>query len=187
MRWFRRYRRVLQLPQPGRAGYPLPELGKLTGGPDHANATGFFSGLAISATLTYQYGDSWYQRLHQQAAETVTAVHSYSPMPTQTPTPSPSLMEAAASTIVAAAPTASPVAGPVPAAMPSNQAEDETEAAWSAFMNGTDALAARGDFPWRDCFRRAAASHDVPELLLAGGRPGARAASMPLPGHIGMR
>jgi soluble lytic murein transglycosylase-like protein len=140
---------------------------------------GFCTGLAISATLTYQYGNSWYQRLHQQAADTVTAVHTHLPPASASSIPAtPSKTSATAATTTASAsllgatasaltgPAPSELASPVPAALPATGVEDETEAAWSAFMAGTDAFTARGEFPWRDCFRRAAASHDVPELLL---------------------
>ena len=45
-------------------------------------------------------------------------------------------------------------------------AASSLERHWQAFADQAGSLQPVGDFPWRSCFRRAAASHDVPESLL---------------------
>lgn len=44
--------------------------------------------------------------------------------------------------------------------------EDDLEQRWQAYRALSSALAPVGDFPWRPCFQRAAASYGLPESLL---------------------
>jgi len=44
--------------------------------------------------------------------------------------------------------------------------EPDLEQHWAAFAAQADTLRPTGDFPWRPCFQRAAASYELPESLL---------------------
>ena len=130
---------------------------------------GFITGLAISGTLTYQYGGDWAKRIHREQLLPIVAmaksVEADIPGPASV---SPQAVPEEFTPVVAAMTAARPAIESPERAQNAvaSAAGNETEAAWAGFMSNSDQLSASGEFPWRACFTRSAASYEVPELLL---------------------
>ncbi len=106
-----------------------------------STASGFVVGVLTVATLTVVYGQKLTGSLRQ-------ALDQYQPVVQQPP-----LIAAKAVALVAA---------PVTPVRP----EPTLEQRWAVFAAQAATAEPAGDFPWRECFARAAASYDLPEALL---------------------
>lgn len=119
--------------------------------------SGFVLGMVVASTLTVVYG----QRLSTSLSD---AVAQHRPG-----TRLAELVELAGND--RAATQARPLPGPVVAppvedAVMQNPAEPTLEQRWAQFAAQASTLEPAGEFPWRPCFARAAASYELPESLL---------------------
>lgn len=110
-----------------------------------STASGFVVGLVAAASLSLLYG--------QQLASSVRdAIDRYPLVQDPTPVVAP-VIENIAAVAVAEPVVVTPVGTTL-------------EARWAEFVAQAASLAPVGEFPWRECFARAAASHQLPESLL---------------------
>jgi hypothetical protein len=144
--------------------------------------SGFLLGLFVAAGLTFYFGLQFEDELGRLRGQfDIGNAKPDTPVnlePDQRQEPAPAvggaLPESAPGGIVAAAgqasvgslaehESASPVA---PAVAYPDLAEDDLQQRWQSYRAQSAALAPVGDFPWRSCFQRAAASYGLPESLL---------------------
>lgn len=121
-----------------------------------STVSGFVLGLVTAAGLAVLYADrisgSLEPVVEQYLPESVRQISTVGEAPIREPgrqdepLPEPPVAETASAAGEPAAPT--------------------LEQRWAEFAAAAETAAATGEFPWRACFRRAAASHDVPETLL---------------------
>jgi hypothetical protein len=145
-----------------------------------STVSGFVIGVAAAAVLTLVYGEQLGEQLRGVAAglqrSTVIELTPQSDGGTSSPervstsaaevlaVPVSDVTASAATPRVEADSTASGQAdqGSAPAEDPLS----ELARHWADYAEGADRLVAVGEFPWRTCFQRAAASYDLPEALL---------------------
>lgn len=143
-----------------------------------STVSGFVIGVVCAATLTVFYGE----QLGNSLGEAVTQYSSLR-------APAPDVTAGSPAAVVQASAASAEVvsAEAVPAEVVSAQAEQsppsgapaqepgpETRAAegpgleqyWADYAAQADVLQPAGEFPWRPCFQRAAASYELPESLL---------------------
>lgn len=118
-----------------------------------STVTGFVLGVAAAATLTVLYGPQVADSLHQAAEIYPTAGKLTAPTAPTVPT---------AAQVAAAAEQQPAASEPVPPAA----AQTTVEQRWAAFAAQAATRVPAGEFPWRECFARAAATHELPEPLL---------------------
>ena len=122
-----------------------------------STVSGFVFGVVVASTLTVLYG----QRLSSSLSDAV-AQH-------QPGTVLAELVELAGNDRAAAQARPLPgpaVAPPVEDAVAQHPAEPTLEQRWAQFAAQANTLEPVGEFPWRPCFARAAASYELPESLL---------------------
>lgn len=122
--------------------------------------SGILLGIATAAAVTVFYGDTLNQKMEQwlQSAELTLSTPTAALEPIVGPAQQPA--EAAAPEPVA--PGSSAGAQEQPVKQPDAALADK----WREFAGQSDSLQAVGEFQWRDCFRRAAATYGVAETLL---------------------
>jgi hypothetical protein len=126
---------------------------------------GMMIGIAAVAGVTVRYGQYWFESLHGElsvpahsGAGGLTVGDAIDP-PGGAPGPVP----------VDTTPAVVPGDSPATAAAGDSGGNipPATEALpWSSFSEQALPAPVTGDFPWRDCFRRAAAAYQLPEALL---------------------
>jgi hypothetical protein len=117
---------------------------------------GMVLGMALMSALSYRYGNDWYEQIQD-------VVYSAQQRGAAGPGQAGPLQVAATPLQAAAAPAEVPIVLPVR----DNQLQQASAASqWRQVMTAADSLQAQAGFPWQDCFRRAAASYQLPEALL---------------------
>ncbi len=127
-----------------------------------STVSGFVLGALTAASLTVVYGD----KLHHNLSEAAARYSPNSPVAmdiVQTVTKIPAellftdLPQGHAEALVPAPPELDDLVGDTPS---------DLEQRWAEFAAQADTLMPAGEFPWRSCFARAAATYEVPETLL---------------------
>lgn len=126
-----------------------------------STTSGFIVGMAVAATLTVVFSGEINGSLEQltrfdSVSLPAAVMEQETPDPTAQASIDPVDVEPA-QLALAPAPTNS---------APTTQASLTLEQRWADYAAGASAGDAAGEFPWRACFRRAAAAHTVPETLL---------------------
>ena len=126
-----------------------------------STASGFVVGAVAAATLTVLYGE----RLSNSLSETLDRHRLDKQIVGQTTSAHPeeailSLPEATPQNQTLSQPTTDSTAPPL------TPEEPTLEQRWAAFATEAETLEPAGEFPWRPCFQRAAASYAIPETLL---------------------
>lgn len=124
--------------------------------------SGFVIGVLTAIGLTIVYGDKLQYSLSEVSASYAGHSPGIEDIAVADPTPSAALTTAGLAQDATNTPSANvsetgEEITPTPAGL---------EQRWAAFASQAETLAAVGDFPWRACFARAAASYQLPETLL---------------------
>lgn len=155
-----------------------------------STTSGFVLGVITSATLTVLYGEQLSLRLqdavqmHPRVAAQIEEVAAKSTiddlreiMPTAqrifsdigdvktVAAPAPEAPPTDSTKPAAATEAAEPAIAPQPSAAPAENLPT-LEQRWEDYVRNSETLLPDGDFPWRACFQRAAASYNLPEALL---------------------
>ena len=140
--------------------------------------SGLVVGIVTAAVLTVFFGEELSHSLRSLWQRELTAVTLRLPPSQQvaaagevqqpaaveaTAPAEPTAPAEAAMSVMTAAPVA---AAPTPASADEDEKESVLEQRWAQYLAQAATLEPAGDFPWRACFTRAAASYQVPETLL---------------------
>jgi len=141
-----------------------------------STVSGFFFGVIGAVALAAVYGEHLGEVFHlalplpasdpttragQQRGQSVAVVSTE--VQTTAPSPDPEVEDGSFPEVLTNEVEAQPVSTTGTAA----ELPDLTlEQRWEAYASQADSLQAAGEFPWRACFRRAAASYELPETLL---------------------
>jgi hypothetical protein len=127
-----------------------------------STVSGFLLGALTAASLTVVYGDKLHHSLGEAAAR-------YSPQSPVTMDIVQTITKTPAQPLPADMPQGlakAPVPLPSETDAVTGDAPSDLEQRWAEFAAQADTLVPAGEFPWRSCFARAAATYEVPETLL---------------------
>ncbi|MEM8561373.1 MAG: transglycosylase SLT domain-containing protein [Pseudomonadota bacterium] len=141
--------------------------------------SGFVIGTLLAAGLTALYGDKLQKALSESTAAVVPAVTAFDAIVDSVPAVNKEVQDATSthSDKTSQSAPSQPVDGretpaetpppEVSSAPPSiDQDTPSVEQLWAQFAATSQSLPPQGNFPWRACFARAAASYELPESLL---------------------
>jgi len=117
--------------------------------------SGLVLGIAAAGAVTVFYGDALNRKLCEMIHATELTVQTTAAVPASVMEPEP--RPPAASAAAPSEPAATPAVAPPDALLARR---------WQEFAEQSGELQAIGEFRWRDCFRRAAATYGVAEPLL---------------------
>jgi soluble lytic murein transglycosylase-like protein len=127
-----------------------------------STVSGFLLGALTAASLTVLYGDKFHYSLSEAAAR----YSVDSPVAADFAQASTTLSAVALSTKVPQIELEAQLIVQPAAAEEAGDSQPELEQRWAEFAAQADTLLPAGEFPWRSCFARAAATYELPETLL---------------------